>query len=399
MTEVLHRVPKYEIDKRLFKLRETMNNTHEDWSMILINNKINMYYFTGTMQDGVLVIRPNDATLWVRRDLERAKNESFFEDIKAMKSFRTLSEFYTDIPKTAFIEIKTATVDWTNLINKYMNFEKFLSVDKVVSYLRSYKSEYEINHIKSAGKIHAEVLGELLPQFAHEGMSEAEVASKIFHEMLIRGGHGIARYNQPLSEDVVGYVSFGKSALQGTGFDGPGGIVGTCTAVQTIGSHANKLAEGMLIYVDCPCGVEGYHTDKSVVVYFGDLSKDENADLIKTSYDYCKKLEQEICKKFVVGATLSDVYNDTMKELDENFAKGFMNGSKFLGHSVGLTVDEAPVIANGFNIPIEENMIFAIEPKIALEGMGMVGTENTYLVTKDGVVNLTGNTKELIEIK
>ena len=61
-----------------------------------------------------------------------------------------------------------------------------------------------------------------------------------------------------------------------------------------------------------------------------------------------------------------------------------MNGGKFLGHSIGLMMDEPPVLARGFREPIEAGMTFAVEPKIALPGIGLAGTENTYLVTADG---------------
>ena len=68
-----------------------------------------------------------------------------------------------------------------------------------------------------------------------------------------------------------------------------------------------------------------------------------------------------------------------------------MNGCKFLGHSIGLTMDESPVLARGFEEPIRAGMTFAVEPKIALEGIGLVGCENTYEVVSDGPArSLTG---------
>ena len=66
-----------------------------------------------------------------------------------------------------------------------------------------------------------------------------------------------------------------------------------------------------------------------------------------------------------------------------------MNGGKFLGHSIGLTMDESPAIANRFKEVLTEGMTFALEPKIALPGIGMVGSENTYLVTANGGKALT----------
>jgi Xaa-Pro aminopeptidase len=91
-----------------------------------------------------------------------------------------------------------------------------------------------------------------------------------------------------------------------------------------------------------------------------------------------------------------------MNELDEPFKKNFMgsNGRQvpFLGHSIGLQVDEQPVISKGFNQPIEENMVFAIEPKKAISGVGTVGVEDTYIVTKNGAKCITGESKGLIQL-
>ena len=69
---------------------------------------------------------------------------------------------------------------------------------------------------------------------------------------------------------------------------------------------------------------------------------------------------------------------------------------KFLGHSIGLTIDETPVIAQGFDEPIEERMVFAVEPKKGIKGIGMVGIENTFIVTPEGGKCITGTNPGLI---
>ena len=91
------------------------------------------------------------------------------------------------------------------------------------------------------------------------------------------------------------------------------------------------------------------------------------------------------------GAVPAEVYGKLCACVDPAFRAGFMNGCKFLGHSIGLTMDESPVLARGFEEPIRTGMTFAVEPKIALEGIGLVGCENTYEVVSDGPArSLTG---------
>jgi Xaa-Pro aminopeptidase len=72
------------------------------------------------------------------------------------------------------------------------------------------------------------------------------------------------------------------------------------------------------------------------------------------------------------------------------------NRVKFLGHGVGLNIDDFPVIAKGFDEPLEENMVLALEPKYALWGLGMAGVEDTYRVTARGGECLTGGGRDII---
>lgn len=399
MHHEIHRVPKQELEERMRTFRAHMHRINPSWRMVMIHHKINMYYLTGTMQEGVLIISPDSAILWVRRNYERACQESLFADIRPMGSFRTIAAFYTDIPHTIYLETANATLEWMNLVKKYIPLEKIENVQPILADMRAVKSTYELDCMHKAGQIHEQVLGSVARTLVHEGVSEAELAVQIMQALLIRGGHGIARFNQPLAESVIGYASFGESSLHAAAFDGPGGTIGTCVAVQSIGSHMRKLTRNSLIYLDIPSGVEGYHTDKTTVLYFGDLSTHPQGERIRQAYAYCQKIEREIAQKLVPGAVPEEVYQQVMCQIDPAFAQGFMNGARFLGHSVGLTVDETPVIAKGFSRKLEANMTFAIEPKIALEGIGVVGTENTYHITAQGAVSLTGTTPPLIEIK
>jgi Xaa-Pro aminopeptidase len=71
---------------------------------------------------------------------------------------------------------------------------------------------------------------------------------------------------------------------------------------------------------------------------------------------------------------------------------------QFLGHGIGLEVDEMPVIASGFDEPLEEGMTIALEPKKGIEGVGMVGIENTFVVTPGGGRPITGRDRGLIPV-
>lgn len=399
LTEALRPVPAGELEARLERFRRAMDAAHPGWEMAAVNHKVAMYYFTGTIQEGVLLIRPQDAVFWVRRSFERACNESHFSDIRPMHSFREAAAFYGSAPKVMYIETKKATLDWERMLHKYFAFEELGSFDSVLQDLRMVKSEYELKQMEQSGAIHETVLDIVAPKLIHGGISEAQLAIALYSEMVQRGSHGTARFNQALGEEAVGIASFGKSGLVRTGFDGPGGTDGTCIAVQSIGNAFRKLQPGRLVYLDIPCGFDGYHTDKTVVYYYGDLAKDEQSKHLIEAQQRCLELEQEVVRLMVPGESIENLYLRTMDKFDNIYGDAFMNGGKFLGHSIGLVMDEAPAIAKGFKQPLQPGMTFAVEPKIALPGLGMVGTENTYVVTENGARSLTGSSHLLREVK
>lgn len=394
-TDEIRPVPASELENRLLAFRQAMDKAHPGWEMAAINHKIAMYYFTGTMQEGVLLIRPQDAILWVRRSYDRACNESHFDDIRPMRSFREAAAYYGKAPKIMYMEARKATVDWERLLRKYFAFEEIGSIDDVMQDLRMVKSKYELEMMATSGAIHETVLDVVAPGMIRGGVSEAQLAIELYSEMVMRGSHGIARFNLPMGEEVIGIAAFGKSGLVRTAFDGPGGTNGTCIAVQSIGNAFRKLKPGRLVYLDIPCGFDGYHTDKTVVYYYGDIKKDEQAQKILTAQERCLELEQEVVSMMAPGVAVESLYLRTMARFNNVYGDAFMNGGKFLGHSIGLVMDEAPAIAKGFRQQLQPGMVFAVEPKIALPGLGLVGTENTYVITERGARSLTGRSHSL----
>ena len=87
--------------------------------------------------------------------------------------------------------------------------------------------------------------------------------------------------------------------------------------------------------------------------------------------------------------------------LFRQFADRFMGTgqqAKFIGHGIGLEINEAPVLAPRIKQELEPGMVFALEPKIVLPGIGPVGIENSWVVTNDGIEKLTNCNEEIVEL-
>ena len=96
---------------------------------------------------------------------------------------------------------------------------------------------------------------------------------------------------------------------------------------------------------------------------------------------------------------LYDIAVEIAKEA--GFADKFMGTgqqAKFIGHGIGLEINEAPVLAPRMKQPLESGMVFALEPKIVIPGVGPVGIENSWVVTNEGIEKLTNCNEEIIEL-
>ncbi len=390
---------KQELDDRLARFRAVMENTDPDWDTAIIIGKVNQYYFTGTMQDGIMIIKKNGkASYYVRRSFERAKNESAFADIYFMESYReAAASAGTDCGNT-YLETDIVSISLLERLKKYFNMRKINALDKVLFSVRAIKTPYELNWIEYSGKQHQDILQNTVPALLKEGMSEADFGAELFEKMVKQGYQGISRFAMFQTEIVIGQIGFGESSIYPTSFDGPGGAYGMCPAVPLVGSRERKLKRGDLVFVDIGFGTNGYHSDKTQVYFFGGKPSDE---MIK-AHRACIEVQKHAAELLRPGAIPAEIYNSIINGLSGDFKQNFMGFGnrqvKFLGHGVGLHIDELPVIANGFYEPLAENMVIALEPKKGITNIGMVGVEDTYIVAPDGGRCITGGGSDIMVV-
>lgn len=393
------KVPQSELDDRLRRFREQMDFANPGWGLAVISSNVNLYYFTGTVQDGILLIpQKSDPVFWVRRSFARAVDESFFPQIRPMESYRTAAEATGDIFGTVFIETEQVSLAMYQRLQKYFAFNNAKPVDGVVADIRSVKSPYERKLMERAGSIQRLVLEDLVPGILREGMSEAAFSSELYTIMVEEGHHGIVRFGTAGAEIILGLIGFGESSLYPTYLNTPSGNAGMSPAVPLLGSRTRKLKRGDLVFCDIGCGYNGYHTDKTMTYVFGGSLPDEAVAV----HRHCLAIQNKIVSLLRPGAVPSQIYEEAMAGLDPAFLENFMGyGDRkvpFLGHGVGLEIAENPVIAKGFDTTLKEGMFIAVEPKKGIKGIGMVGNENTYLVTRDGGRSITGNHPGLMPV-
>lgn len=388
------RVPESELTGRLTRFRARMDADSPEWRLAAFLGRVNQYYLTGTMQDGALLVpRDGEAVFWVRRSFERAREESLFPDIRPMRSFRDAVAAGSTADRWPVIHMETEVIPlaWVQRFRKHVRCDEIASLDPMVARVRSVKSAYELAILERTGAIHRRMLEEVAPRLLRAGMSEAEFACELYSALVHNGHQGTVRFARFGAEIAVGQFGFGENSLYPTSFDGPGGCRGLEPAAPLLGSRDRQLRAGDLVFADVGFGIGGYSTDKTLTYMYGQSLSAEAIAL----QGRCVEIERHVASLLKPGAIPSAIYTQVMAGLDPEFLEHFMGygnrRANFLGHGVGLQIDEIPVIAEGFDEPLTEGMVLAVEPKRGVPGVGMVGTENTYLVTPQGGRSLTGS--------
>ncbi|MDW7656037.1 MAG: Xaa-Pro peptidase family protein [Bacillota bacterium] len=387
------------LTRRQQKLMQAILKDYPSIETVLVTSKINQYYLTGTMQEGLLVLRKDGyVRYFVRKSYERAGLECPLDIVVKVNSYRDmLPDLPTDLGSVG-LETELVTLATVDKLEKYFKIASRTSIDRHFLFLRSVKSDQELAIISESGRQHANLLNKIVPGMLCEGMSETDLLAEVYAAMVKQGHHGVSRFAMAQMELIVGQLGFGENSLYPTNFNGPGGMRGLSPAVPIIGDRERRLKKGDLIFIDVGYGVEGYHSDKTQVYSFGS----EPSCMAKSVHEACRSLMRKIWSLLKPGAIPATIYQTVIAELPDELSRYFMGYAddpvKFLGHGVGLQIGEAPVIAAGINEPLEKNMVIAIEPKCGIPGQGMVGVEETFVITDVGARCLTGGDRDIVVV-
>ena len=270
MENLTGRVSKERLEDRIGRLVKALSGLPGGFDTALIVGRINQYYLTATMQDGVLALRADGShRFYVRKSYERAMMESPLDGIVKMASYRDmLSGLPEDLGRT-YIDTEVMPLAMLERMRKYLKPDEVLSLDRVLLDIRAVKDKDEIELIEESGRRHRELMERVIPSLLREGMSEAELAADVYAAMVKAGHHGMTRFSMFQMEIVVGQIGFGDNSLYPTNFDGPGGMRGLHPAAPILGSRERLLKRGDIVFADVGHGFLGYHSDKTQVYCFG----------------------------------------------------------------------------------------------------------------------------------
>lgn len=390
MDYVLH--PRSEIDSRIKKLQSSMDGIDG----ALLFQAVDMCYFSGTAQDGLVYIpRDGEPIIMMKRSLERAKEESPLE-VRPLKNMRNLKEdLGIKTGATIGLEMDVLPCSFYFRVNKALEDASFVDVAERIKHIRSVKSEFEIKLAKEAAQMLVEGFS-TVPDHIKEGMTEVELMCRMESEMRLMGHQGSLRFRRFNSIVPIGHIMSGSSAAIPSFLASPTGGRGT-SVVFPHGPGYRKIKRNEPVFVDTVGICNGYIADATRIFSLGKIEPE-----LVEAYEASCQIEEAIAREMKPGRTARELFELSESEgarLGYGDFLGGPVGSKcgFVGHGVGLELDEYPVLAP-LDHEIQEGMTIAVEPKIIYPGKGVLGVEDTFLTTSSGALRLTEMPLEIWEV-
>jgi len=378
--------PKTELDNRIAILQQHLKENNIDAALLL--QRVDLFYFSGTIQQSHLYVPvEGDPILLAHKSFERAEAESALSQIVRLSSPKGIPKILNkggyQIPRTLGFELDVLP---TNMFFSFQGIFKnstIVDISHAVRLIRAVKSPYEISIMRRAAELSDQVAG-YVPNILREGMTELELAGKIEAEARRLGHQGVVRMRLWGSEMFYGHLLSGPAGAVPSFLSSPTGGIGASPAVAQ-GPSFKTIQRHEPVLVDYVFAYNGYLSDHARIFSLGPLPEE-----LAEAHAAMLQVQQMIKKLAKPGMKSGEIYNRALEKTKElGYADHFMGiGSeriRFVGHGIGLEVDEYPFLAAGQQLELQEGMTIALEPKLIFPGKGVVGIENTHLVTKDGL--------------
>lgn len=382
-----------ELKMRRDKIRVLMAQQNIDAALITCN--VNLIYTYGCVVSGYLYLPLHSPALLFIKRPNNITGEHVFPIRKPEQIIDLLKEKGLPLPQKLMLEGDEISYTEYNRLAAIFPEAEVVNGTPPIRQARSVKTPVEVELFRRSGLLHAKAY-EQIPTVYRPGMTDIEFSIEIERLMRLQGNLGIFRVFGQSMEIFMGSVLTGDNAAVPSPYDFALGGEGLDPALPG-GANKTPLREGQSVMVDLGGNFNGYMGDMSRVFSVGKLS-----DEAYTAHRVCLEIQEEVSRMAQPGAVCEDLYNKAIEIVTKaGFADKFMGigqQAKFIGHGIGLEINEAPVLAPRIRQELEPGMVFALEPKIIIPGVGPVGIENSWVVTQEGVEKLTLCEEEIVEL-
>ncbi len=386
---------KTESEERVFRLQGMLQSKNIHAALFIL--PIDVYYFAGTRQNAILWIpAEGEPMLLVRKSLSRAKEESPIADIRPFPPSKEFASLFSEHQLCIGMTFDAVPVQQHLFYTRALPGRTFVDISLMLRELRSVKSPFEYEQLcLSAGKL-ASVFAEV-PQFLKAGMRELDVSAEMEYRLRKAGHEGYVRM-RAFNQELFFGLAVSSGGLNGGFFDGPVTGKGLSSA-SPHGASCDVIGVNQPILLDFGGVFNGYIADMTRMFVIGALDAE-----LQRAFDVAITIQEMVRQGMKPGIIGENLFLSALAMAEsEGLGSCFMGmpgeQSKFVGHGVGLELDELPVLAKGFTMPLQAGQVIAVEPKFVIPGKGVIGIENTFAVTDNGGLRLSDLPDDIVYLE
>ena len=358
---------------------------------ILVSENANLYYTSGRVFCGFTYITADGyVTYFVRRPVGLSG-----DNVRYIRKPEQIAEMLPAMPATIALELDTTPYSTVERLRKIFGDAQVANGSDVLRRCRAVKTPYEIARLNESG-VHHTMAYSRIPRIYRGGMTDVELQVEIERVLRNEGCLGQFRIAGGSMELFMGNILTGDNADNPSPYDFAMGGAGLDLSLP-VGCNGSAISPGHTVMVDMCGNFTGYMTDMTRVFYVGRL--DETA---AKAHQLSIDIHHRLAKEFHAGCEAKRMYEVAMEMVTaagmDDYFMGHTQKAGFIGHGVGIEVNELPVLAPRSRDVLEEGNVIAIEPKFVIPHVGAVGIENTYVVRNDRLECITNAPEEITEL-
>lgn len=387
--------PLSEIESRIAKLQEKLASAGLEGAILL--QRADLFYFSGTGQDATLFVPvEGEALLMARKSYERAVEDTPLSSVARVRKLTEvgdhISSYVSEKPRVIGMELDVIPVNVFRFYEAIFEGAEIRDISPMVREIRSVKSPYEVELIRRAGRMNDKVFEEI-PNILKEGMTELEFSGLVEAEYRRLGHQGVIRIRAFNQDIFYGHIMSGANLAMPSVSVGPTGGRGVNASVPQ-GASDKPIARNEPIQIDYVSAVEGYVVDQARTFFIG-----EAPEKFLRIHEVAVSIQNRIAEEGKAGAVAGSLYETAIAMArDAGLEEGFMgypDPVPFVGHGIGLELDELPLVGRRSKTLLEEGMVVAVEPKFIIPGKGLAGIENSFVITDKGMQRISALADEI----
>jgi len=382
-----------ELSHRWKAIQKEMTRKSTDGCLLADN--VNLFYVADRVYSGYFYLpQEGNPLFFVKRPIG-LEGENVFYIRKPEQIAEILLQQDIALPQALMLELDEMPYNDIVRLQSIFRPTETLNATTAIRSVRAIKSEYEIGQMRHSARLHAACYAEV-PKLYKPGMTDIDFSIEIERLFRRQGALGHFRVFGQSMELFMGSVIAGDNADNPSPYDfamGGGGLHNSLP----VSSNGSVMMPGTTVMVDMGGTFTAYMSDMTRVFSIGRVSP-----LTYKAHQVALEIQSNIETVAKPGVATCDLYNRAMELVKKHelmpYFMGHSQQAGFIGHGIGIQINEQPVLAPRSKDELKEGHIFALEPKFVIPGVGAVGIENSFVVHKSGIEKLTVLNEEIIEL-